>query len=159
MAKAYKPLPAAEELWQLFSLDPFTGDLYRLHPRNEAETLASRSSGDGYKRVRIGRTKFKAHRLVWAWVHGADPKHLDVDHVKGKHAGNAPWNLRLATRAQNTGNQASRGWDYDARSGKYQARIRHNYRCISLGSYKTPEEAAAAYKKAALELRGEFAKV
>ena len=159
MAQAYKPLPPVEELWEKFALDPFSGKLYRVSPRNEHQTLASRESGDGYRRVRLGQTRFKAHRLVWAWVNGRDPGHLDVDHIAGKENGDAPWNLRTATRAQNAGNQRSRGWDFDHRSGKYQARIRHNYRCVSLGAYDTPEEAAAAYKTAAKDLRGSFAKV
>lgn len=41
--------------------------------------------------------------------------------------------------------------------GKYRARIRHNGGKISLGSFATMEEAARAYDKKAIELRGEFA--
>jgi hypothetical protein len=159
MAQEYKALPPAEELWEKFALDPFSGNLYRVSPRNSHEALASRPSGDGYRRVRIGKQRFKAHRLVWAWINGKDPGHLEIDHVTGKEKGDAPWNLRSATHAQNAANQKSRGWDYDSRSGKYQARIRHNYRCLSLGAYNTSEEAEAAYKKAARDLRSEFARV
>ena len=159
MAQACNPLPPVEELREKFALDPFTGNLYRVSPRNRHEALASRPAYDGYRRVRIRKQRFKAHRLVWAWINGKDPGCLQIDHVTGKENGDAPWNLRTATHAQNTGNQKSRGWDYDPKSGNYRARIRHNRRAISLGTYGTPEEAVQAYKKAALALRGEFARV
>lgn len=42
--------------------------------------------------------------------------------------------------------------------GKFYAMINIDKRPVYLGSFDTPEEAGAAYQRAALELHGEFAR-
>jgi hypothetical protein len=44
-------------------------------------------------------------------------------------------------------------------NGRYQARIMADKQRFFLGSFSTPEEAHAAYCKAAVELHGEFARI
>lgn len=91
-----------------------------------------------------------------------------VDHINRNPLDNRRENLRLATGSQNMANRE--GWGkslpkgvshHPARPGKgpecFQARIGVNSRRISLGTYRTPEEAGRAYDKAALQHYGEFA--
>jgi hypothetical protein len=162
MAQAYNVLPPAQDLWELFDYKPLTGELVRrVRTSNKpaGSVAGCLDSTCGYFRIRIKKRHYKLHRVVWCWVTGTDPGNLDIDHVDRNPSNNTWQNLRPATRAQNAGNQKSRGWDFDKRTGKYQARIRHNYKCISLGAYNTAEEATAAYQKAVRELRKDFSPV
>lgn len=103
----------------------------------------------------------KMHRVILK-----APDHLEVDHINGDGLDNRKCNLRLATRAQNAYNTRpmphnKSGYKGVSRhpDGPWTARIRCQLKSIdrSLGFFPTPEAAAHAYDKAALELFGEFA--
>lgn len=49
-----------------------------------------------------------------------------------------------------------KGVDFHKNTKKYRARITVHRKSHCLGYFYTPEEAAAAYAKASLELHGEF---
>lgn len=73
-------------------------------------------------------------------------------------------NLRSCTPSQNAANAKKRvgasgfrGVSYQARSKRWYASIYHNMKRIRLGGFDSPEEAAMAYNRAALEYYGEFA--
>lgn len=74
-------------------------------------------------------------------------------------------NLRKCTRLQNLWNRRVRsdnqhglkGVSYNKRFKVYTARICVNKQRIHLGTYKTPKQAALAYRKAAKHHFGEFA--
>jgi hypothetical protein len=73
-------------------------------------------------------------------------------------------NLRLATNEQNhaniklpENNTSGVKGVYIKLDGKYQARIRVNKKLITLGTFDTIEEAAAARREAAQKYFGEFA--
>lgn len=92
------------------------------------------------------------------------PAGTHVDHRDGDGLNNRRSNLRVCTHAENMQNRvldrrnrfgASGVW---ARRGKYRACIKINRRTIHLGTFETPEEAAAAYHGAAKVLFGEFAR-
>jgi hypothetical protein len=160
MAKAYKPLPAAEELWELFDYKPLTGELVwrikagrRVHVGDVAGCLKPR----GYYEICWKQRNYTNHRVVWKWVTGADPGAMHIDHINRIKHDNRHWNLRLATGTQNRHNRAAKG--YIKTGNHWYARIRVDLKWVPLGSYATPEEAHAAYKKAAAELYGEFAVV
>lgn len=90
---------------------------------------------------------------------------LSVDHKDRNGLNNQKENLRLATVAQqninrkvpsnNTSNY--KGVHYDKKLNAWMARISIDSKRKYLGCYKTPNKAARAYNKAALEHFGEFA--
>ena len=88
------------------------------------------------------------------------PDYLEVDHINGNGLDNRRKNLRLATRTLNCRNKhrrrstraglpmgVLRAW-WGGKDCGYMARIRQNYRQHHLGTFRTPEEAAAAYELA-----------
>jgi hypothetical protein len=90
-----------------------------------------------------------------------------IDHINGRTLDNRRnGNLRLATSPQNCWNRQKpsnnksgyKGVYWDKRGGCWIAQIRAAPKTRRLGSFGTPEEAAAVYQDAALILHGEFAK-
>lgn len=89
---------------------------------------------------------------------------VQVDHINCDTLDNRRSNLRLATNAQNVMNSGVR---CDNKSGfkgvtkdrdRWSARITLSGKTMRLGSFRTPEEAHAAYCAAAKALHGEFAR-
>lgn len=74
-------------------------------------------------------------------------------------------NLREATRSQNAMNARKQrdntsGFKGVSRwRGKWQAKIQRDGKQRFLGAFSTPQDAALAYKNAAINLHGEFARV
>jgi len=159
------PLPATSVLNHMFAYDPVTGVVTRKvansHCVKVGERVGSFCMG-GY-RVRIGPTSFVLTRIIWKMVTGADPK-MHIDHKDGNWRNNAWNNLREATIEQNMHNRVVR---FDnklglkgvekIRSGRYSAHIYVKGRQTKLGVYDTPQDAHAAYVRAASDAFGEFA--
>ncbi|MDT4872900.1 AP2 domain protein [compost metagenome] len=87
-----------------------------------------------------------------------------VDHRDGNKLDNRRGNLRQATQGQNAKNTRlarnnTSGFKGVSRTaeGRWRARITVDRKEIRLGVFGTPEEAAAAYDKAAKQMHGEFA--
>jgi hypothetical protein len=92
----------------------------------------------------------------------SDPK-ARVDHVNGDGLDNRRSNLRLATASQNAANSGKRSktspYKGVYRNGKnWGAQITINGSNKYLGTYPSPELAAAAYNAVATHLFGEFAR-
>lgn len=91
-------------------------------------------------------------------------ENTQIDHVDGNGLNNSRKNLRRVKHGQNianrpvTKNNLLKLKGVTKRKNRFQARIIVNKKQIHLGSFKTAKEAHEAYKKAALELHGEFAK-
>ena len=155
MSRAYKALPTTEQLWEQFDYKPLTGELVR--KRRGGKKVSTCVGAAGYKTVRVNDEDFGQHRVIWAWLTG-NRVFDEIDHRDGVGSNNRINNLREATRPQNASNQRrKKGYHYmKNRSKPWHAQIMVNYKSKSLGYYRTEAEAAAAYKKASLELHGAF---
>lgn len=130
----------------------------------KAGDIAGSVSDSGYVVIRINYLLFYAHRIAWLLTHGKWP-HECLDHINLDRSDNRIVNLREATDLQNRTNTAVR-----AKSGfkgvvspkhapnSYVAQISTNGRPRYLGTFRTPEEANAAYCQAAVAQFGEFAR-
>lgn len=102
------------------------------------------------------------HRLIMGATKGQD-----VDHINGNTLDNRRENLRLSTRSENNMNKGKQRNNKSGYKGVYfckwtnrwAAQIVVNRKKKLIGRFDTPEEAHEAYKAAALELHGEFARV
>jgi len=174
--REFKPLPSVEYLRECFDYDPATGVLtWRVRPRTHFETkwawrvsntkYAGKKAGsrrkDGRHVVHIGNnSRFLISRLVMKWMNGEEPSKT-VDHRDADPANDRWGNLRLATSQEQNQNQRLRnsasGFRGVYRSEKrWEARIKANGVIRRLGTYDTPEEAAAIYEAEARRTHGEF---
>jgi len=90
------------------------------------------------------------------------PKGLVVDHLDHNGLNNQKENLRNCTQAQNTQNMNRskyRGVSWKKSEHKFVSKIGVNRKCIHLGYFSIPEEAARAYNVAALKYFGEGARL
>lgn len=102
------------------------------------------------------------HRAVFG-ITELDP---DIDHRDGDGLNNQKVNLRLATRSGNAANikvrkdsqSGLKGVYWAPRHKKYSAQITTGGKQIWLGYFKTAEEAARAFDRAAIKHHGEFAR-
>lgn len=103
------------------------------------------------------------HRIV-----NNTPVRMDTDHINGNRLDNRRENLRTATHAKNVQYASKRAkpstskfkgvcWRKDR--GTWLATIAIDGRNKNLGTFHDEEEAARAYDRAALRLRGEFARL
>jgi hypothetical protein len=121
-------------------------------------------NGRPYIKLQVkGKTKY-LHHAIFLLHHGYLPK--VIDHIDGNSLNNKIENLRPATQSQNMGNSrmkssntsGAKGVTFRKDTSKWAAAIMKNRKHISLGSYNTKEEAAAAYEEGAKRIFGEFAK-
>ncbi len=151
------------------SYDPLTGVFIwkrSLNPRVRAGNRAGLVNGNGYRTISISGRHRREHRLAWLIMTGTWPR-FDVDHINGERDDNRFENLREATRTQNMQNgkvrannvSGAKGVAYNKRRQTWHAAIKVDGINKYLGSYKSPEEAKAAYDKAANDYFGIFARV
>jgi hypothetical protein len=160
----------AERLRELLHYDPDTGWFTWLVSRgrwggiNADARAGGLDSNSGYRRIRINGKLHYEHRLVWLWRHGAMPTHR-IDHINNVRDDNRLSNLREATHVQNLANvglsvnntSGHKGVYWAKRDQRWRAQIGDNYKLVSLGGFVNLEDAAAAYRAAALARHGEFA--
>lgn len=91
------------------------------------------------------------------------PTGFVVDHINGDGLDNRRSNLRVCSQRDNSRNRGAVngycGVSWKADIGRWRARIMVERREISLGAFDTPEQAAEAYNRAAIEHFGQFAKL
>lgn len=114
-----------------------------------------------------GRCKF-LHSLVLERMIGRSlVKGEECDHIVNTNTlDNRRSNLRLATSSQNSANTARhcdnksgyKGVYFEQKTGRWKAQICIRGKQTHLGRFDTPEHAHEAYKQAASEVFGEFAR-
>lgn len=155
-------------LKELLSYDETNGDFIWLVSRQGSGRpgqIAGHVTRSGYRRIRIDRSNYFAHRLVWLYIHGEFPSEgLQIDHINRSRLDNRLSNLRLVSgceNSQNTGKQINNTSGYKGvtrRKNRYEANIYHAGKLHYLGSYETAEDASNAYETKSLELRGALVK-
>lgn len=178
-----RPEIPVEDLRRLLRCEPETGLLFWL-PRTSdlfsdgahtaehtcakwnsknAGRLAFTARSSGGMEGRIFRRAYRAHRVIWALVHGEWPE--EVDHINRDNTDNRLCNLRRCSHKQNLYNQSSThgstsrflGVHWDRARGNWAAKISVAGKTIHLGRFHDELKAAAAYDKAAAHHFGEFA--
>lgn len=158
-----QPQPDPVFLASVLRYDERTGDLYWTAPpsrRAKVGDIAGYVGKQGYRLVGLLGRNYLAHRLVWIMLRGEAPAMLD--HIDGDKSNNRINNLRPATDAQNAANRGLRsdntsGFKGATRHGsgfKAQATIGGTNKYI--GTYRTSEEAHAAYMEVASITFGEY---
>ncbi len=107
------------------------------------------------------RTAIYLHRMLLS-----APKGVQVDHINRDGLDNRRANLRLCTHNENQHNRSKqanntsgyKGVSWCKRNKRWGARIVVDGASYRLGLFDTPEEAHAAYCRAAAFLHGEFAR-
>jgi hypothetical protein len=156
-------------LHKTFDLDYDTGELFR---KAEAQNRVTREAkpagglGDGGRwQISVLGQVVRRHKLVFLYVYGRMPE--QVNHKNGILTDDRPENLREVTTSQRSMNKIAGRLGRDLPKGVSQqksgftpfyARIKANGKSFYLGSFATPDEAAAAYEAAAKNLFGEFAR-
>lgn len=150
----------AERLRAVLHFDPDTGKFTRKMGKARRWKVGEEVGfmDKGYIRIGVDGEYYNAQRLAWLYVHGEWPS-LFVDHINCDPSDNRIANLRLATRQQNRANsKSSKPKGVVKAKNRWQAQITINGRNTYLGSFRSPEEAAAAYDAAARESFGDFAR-
>lgn len=119
--------------------------------------------GRKHNKIVIDGQRYYTHRLIFAWHHGFFPE--QVDHKNQNRDDNRIENLRAANASQNIGNQSLRKTNKSGLKGVYWDKSHKKWRAAigsgptrkSLGRFDKKEDAAEAYKIAAVKHFGEFA--
>lgn len=151
---------------QLFDYDQNTGILTWKVRKQGHITPGVRAGHDhrarGHRVVEFNGKKYKEHRVIWLWWHGAWPTN-QIDHINRVKSDNRLCNLRIAERgsadnAQNIGitkrnTSGVVGVSFTPRNShnKWRAYIRIAGKTQMLGSFPTKEAAADARLTAELK--------
>lgn len=120
---------------------------------------------NGYWQITIDCEFYLEHRLAWFWCNGDWPNGK-LDHADGNIWNNRIGNLRVATTSQNGANARTsalntsgyKGVSWDKSRGMWSAFITVDCKHIYLGRFTELSMAAQAYRDAAREHFGEFAR-
>ncbi|MGZ8158362.1 MAG: HNH endonuclease [Methylobacter sp.] len=132
-----------------FSYDPITGNvtwIKNYRNKKEGEVVSSIST-NGYLRVGANKKRFQLHKVAWFLHYGSWPIN-EIDHINRVRNDNRICNLRDVAHSINTKNMSNSKGYRVLSSGNFEARIIVDGKYISLGTYKTEQEASRAYSEA-----------
>lgn len=146
-----------EYLKQVLHYDRETGEFLWRAQRGckKPGEIAGSINGQGYRFIGFGGKLHLAHRLAWLYEFGEWPA-VSLDHIDGNPGNNRIENLRECSHAENHQNRKMpshnksgyQGVSFANRERLWHAQIKVRGVKHSLGYYKTPEEASAAYLRA-----------
>lgn len=157
-----------ERLLEVLTYEPETG-LFRWKKRTSNRIVVGAVAGtphpQGYVRICIDGQLFFAQRLAVFYMTGTWPTEVS-DHRNLDRADNSWDNLRDASNSQNGANaklsaankSGFKGVSWESRRQVWQAFIKVDGKSKFLGYFKMIEDAAEAYRVAAIEHFGEFAR-
>ena len=136
-----------------------TGRLFwKKAPKHQPQSLVGTEAGwydnDGYRLLSLRSQSHRAHRLVWLLAYGKWPEKM-IDHINGNGADNRLCNLRVSSHRRNARNTfhhragKTEGVTFNKARRKWRSHIQIDKKQYYLGSYDTPEEAAAIYASVA----------
>lgn len=150
-----------ERLREVLHYDPLTG-LFKWRS-SRRKCIPGQTAGttrkNSYVIIRVDYVQYYAHRLAWLYMNGRLPVE-QIDHINRVKNDNRWANLREATQKQNGENRPPiigtrsgvTGVTKHLRDNLWVARITHNRKKITLGYFKTIEEATACRRRAEAEL-------
>lgn len=108
-------------------------------------------SKDGYWRIRIDNTDYRAHRLAWFYVYGYFPENV-IDHKNRNKSDNMIENLRESSQSCNLLNKSMQsnnssgvvGVYFNKKRNKWYSRIVISKKCIWLGCFECFKDAVMA---------------
>ena len=147
-----------EDVRRLLSYDPTTGVLVWRVSRGsvKAGKVITGYTADDYQPVRINRTPYLAHRLIWLYVTGSHPQG-EIDHKDGNRKNNKFDNLRDVSATENQQNRRQApitnrstgilGVTVTPNRKRYRAQI-YSEKKYYLGTFDSVDEARNAYVEA-----------
>ena len=145
--------------------DPLTGAFFRRKKTNRRVVIGARADFQGprgYRRIVVDGHRIYAHQAAWIYVYGSPPDAgLQIDHINGDKGDNRISNLRAVTASVNSQNERKSrpntrsgllGAHWSSNRNTWRSSIKVGGRVISLGVFKSPEDAHEAYIKAKRKL-------
>ena len=152
----------AEALRAALHYDPETGVFtWKRWARKTPGDMAGWVARSGYVLIKMGGRRYMAHRLAWLYMRGTWPE-FEIDHINGACADNRFANLRDVStsvnqqnrRAAQSNSAVGRLGVARAQGGRrgFRAQIHVDGRQVFLGTFRSSQEAGAAYIAAKREL-------
>jgi hypothetical protein len=159
------PLPCIEELKKYYEYLPETGELFLKKARCMADKQKvgkpiGSLGGPSRRKTWMIKHKGKSYyisRIAWFLMTGTDPGLLLIDH-KNRNAQDNRWdNLRLANETENNYNKIFVGYCKRKDNNLFRVRVTLENKRITIGNFKTEEEAKKAAADAQKIFYREFA--
>ncbi|MBT6470926.1 MAG: HNH endonuclease [Candidatus Marinimicrobia bacterium] len=139
--------PSQERLNELFEYRD--GKLYNKTNRSPTArkgAMAGTTDIYGYTLVTADFKRHRVHRLIYIMHNGNIPEKMFIDHRNGIRDDNRIDNLRVVTKQENSFNTHSKGYSWDKKCQKWQARIMVDGVNKHLGFFVNEEDAIQAYQ-------------
>ena len=129
-------------------------------PNTPTGSVAGCLHAQGYIDIKLRGIGYKAHRLAWLYMLGVFPEN-EIDHIDQDRSNNRWSNLRQATHTQNQHNRklnknntsGVKGVSFNHARRRWAAYIRLAGRTVTLGYFRTLEEAEACRMAAEMQHR------